>query len=367
MLDDTKLALFSPNALAYLSPIYGYLEGVSSAVVTEARNGAYELEVVCWPVAVTSGLNAPLPQPNMIIVAKPNPIDDPQPFRIYSSRMDINGRLVIRARHISYDLSWIVYTGSPPGSYTVSGIMGALTNLTGFNFSTDATGNVRWGFDVPVTVRALMGGVEGSLLDVIGGEWRFDGKQCRLLTDRASHVYHVRYGANMTDLDRLLSSEESYNSGFGYWHHEGEPVVTSGRVDVSSWILDAAGTQSDGTAWVTNRTKIYDLSDQYDTAPTQATLQAKVRSLLTAENAAAVKSMLTVSAIDNPGVFGQDWSQIQLCDYAVIHHPQIGEATAKITRTKYDVLLRRYTEVTIGAPRKTLPKRLAELERRASL
>ena len=51
MLDDTKLALFSPNALAYLSPIYGYLEGVSSAVVTEARNGAYELEVVCWPGA----------------------------------------------------------------------------------------------------------------------------------------------------------------------------------------------------------------------------------------------------------------------------------------------------------------------------
>lgn len=366
MLDDTKLALFSPNALAYLSPIYGYLEGVSSAVVTEARNGAYELEVVCWPMAVTSGLNAPLPQPNMIIVAKPNPIDDPQPFRIYSSRMDINGRLVIRARHISYDLSWIVYTGSPPGSYTVSGIMGTLTNLTGFNFSTDATGNVRWGFDVPVTVRSLMGGVEGSLLDVIGGEWRFDGKQCQLLTDRASHVYHVRYGANMTALDRLLTNEESYNSGFGFWQREGEATVSSGRVDISSGILDVDGRQGEA-AWTTQRAKIYDLSDQYDSAPTQATLQAKVRSLLEADNAATVKSSITVSAVDNPGIFGQDWSELQLCDYAVIHHPQIGEATAKITRTKYDVLRRRYTEVTIGAPRKTLPKRLAELERRASL
>ena len=36
----------------------------------------------------------------------------------------------------------------------------------------------------------------------------------------------------------------------------------------------------------------------------------------------------------------------------------------KIIKTKFDTLQGKYTEITLGTPRRTLPKRLAAMERR---
>ena len=97
---EKRLHLFPADAEAFLSGDLGIIRGAVSAIVTEERNGVYELDVECYPRAEPKsfGIN---PRPNMIILAKPNPKDEMQPFRISTIKMDITGAMTIAARHIS--------------------------------------------------------------------------------------------------------------------------------------------------------------------------------------------------------------------------------------------------------------------------
>ena len=365
-LDAKKLYLFPADAETFLARA-GVLGGAISATVTEERNGIYELIVTSYPNVgsnyPSSGLEyfGAAPRPNMIITAKPNPQDDPQPFRISSIRMDVRGTMEISAKHISYDLNRRVTYAAKK---TLQGWISHLNEVRPpFVFATDITAEGELGVEVPTPVRSLLGGAEGSLLQKFGGELRFDGFNVSLLSARSSGVWNVRYGSNMTKLDYRLSNEDAYNSYYAYWRGSDGTVVT-GYGTVQAYIGDADGNSSGDTVRTAYDRVVIDVSDQFETAPTSDQVKAAGQAKLLANYKQSIQTHVVVAAVDAPGMFGQDWSELRLCDTVNIYHPIIGQLTAKIIKTKYDPLSGKYTEITIGTPRRTLPKRLAAMERR---
>ena len=98
-----KPVLYPSQETAFGSNGLGILTDAASCVITEERNGAFELEMT-YPV---SGIHYKEIAPRCIILAKPNPVDDPQPFRVYRTTKPMGGLVTIYGEHISYDLAGV--------------------------------------------------------------------------------------------------------------------------------------------------------------------------------------------------------------------------------------------------------------------
>ena len=129
------IRLFESTATSFLDNGIGSLSDAISCMITEERNGEFELEMD-YPV---NGIRYEEITQRRIIVAKPNKYDDPQPFRIYAISKPINGVITINAAHVSYDLTG--YTVAP---FTATSASNAMTNLSNaidescpFTFITD--------------------------------------------------------------------------------------------------------------------------------------------------------------------------------------------------------------------------------------
>ena len=112
--------LFPADSTTWTTEGLGVLGDAISCVVTEERNGAYELRMV-YPLGGSHFDDIAV---RSIILAKPNPFGGAQPFRVYSITKPLNGRCTIRAAHLSYDLS-----GIPVTPFTASAASAAAIEL----------------------------------------------------------------------------------------------------------------------------------------------------------------------------------------------------------------------------------------------
>ena len=81
--------------------VVGFLADALSCVVTEERNGVFELSLT-YPV---TGKMFPKIAIDRFIKAKPNDTADLQLFRIYEVSKPMNGVVTVNAEHVSYALS----------------------------------------------------------------------------------------------------------------------------------------------------------------------------------------------------------------------------------------------------------------------
>ena len=150
----------------------GALGDTISCTVTEQRNGKYEL-FMTYPI---NGVRFKDIREGAVIKATPSKGRQPDYFLIYSITKPLSGIIEIRAEHISYQLSHI-----PVMPFTASNCVGALQGLKNnsaeanpFTFWTDKTTIATYNQTVPASLRSRLGGVQGSILDVYGGEFEFD-------------------------------------------------------------------------------------------------------------------------------------------------------------------------------------------------
>ena len=111
--------LYPSTETAFSNHGLGALSDVISCVVTEERNGSYEL-VMRYPV---NGNHFTDITDRCIIYAIPSPYRSSQLFRIYQMESPMNGIVTIHARHISYDLS-----GMPLEPFSVTGTAQTIMN-----------------------------------------------------------------------------------------------------------------------------------------------------------------------------------------------------------------------------------------------
>lgn len=325
----------------------GSLRDCISCKVTEERNGAYELTMEY----AAEGLHASEIQPNCIIKAKPNYTDDPQLFRIYKVGKTINGRFTVNAQHISYDLSGKVITTGSAGSCVAAC---ALLQSASGNFTVDTDKSVTAPFSVsePSSVRSWFGGKKGSLLDLYGGEWKYDNYHASLKQARgADRSVSIRYGKNLVDLSQELNIENLCTGIIPYYIDNQTKAKTVGAKVPTGLILDV------------DKDLAVDFSQQVNpesATPIVTQLANLAASYIANNNLTNVLNSISLSFVQLEGLS----ERVDLCDTCHIYFEALGiSASVKCISTTWDVLEDRYIETTFGNARTNIADTIANTQK----
>ena len=221
--------LYSPTTTSFTTGGIGKLIDAGSCIVTEERNGSYELEMT-YPI--TGHLYDEIKQ-RSIIFAKPSPAQSEQPFRVYRITKPLNKVVTIYAAHISYDLS-----GIPVTNFTSQSVQAALTALTTssvisnpFTFWSDKTNSGVMEIETPTPCRTIL----SNILDIYGGEYEFDKYTVKLHSLRGfDNGVSIKYGKNLTDLEQDENCSNVYTGVLPYW--------TGNETTISGSVVNAPGT-----------------------------------------------------------------------------------------------------------------------------
>jgi len=337
--------IYEKDEVAFTSNGLGRLRDCISCVVTEERNGVYELELE-YPV---DGYNYDLLKPGRIIACTHDDSGDVQPFDIVSYSKPINGVVTFHAVHISYRLSKVVTFAK-----NVNSLSAALNKLKRpfydlFSYSADFTGTAYVAaFDgVPKTVRQYLGGVEGSILDTFGGEYEFDKWDVILHRSRGERKdFTIRYGVNLIDYTNEADYSETYTTATPYWigqNSKGEDVCVIGNpADPGLPSFMAAPLDVP-----------LDLSEKFETKPTAAQLKTEAESYMKANKVNEPSETIDVDFVrlQDYDEYGQlaNLLTCKLCDSIRVIYPQYNEDRwLKIVRIEWNVLADRYNKMELG-------------------
>lgn len=309
----------------------GALSDCISCTITEERNGSYELTMIYS----ADGIHAEDIEPNRFIKAKPNYTDDAQLFRIYKVGKTMNGQFTVNAQHISYDLSGKLITDGSAASCVAACAL--LDNKAGnFTITTDKGTVAAFKVSEPSSVRSWFGGKQGSLLDVYGGEWKYNNYTAELLNARGmDRGVTIRYGKNLTQLSQELDMSNLVTGILPYF------IDTNGNKTVGTLV-------STGLTLDVPREVAIDFSQDVDPESGTA-ITTQLANLATRyKNNNKLTSFMDSITLD----FVQLESlteRVDLCDTVHIYFEALGiSASAKCISTTWDVLADRYTSTTFG-------------------
>lgn len=320
-----------------------------SCTVVEERNGIYE----CDFEYSTNGQYFDEITCGRIIGVEHDESGGIQPFDIVSYSRPINGIVTFHAVHISYRQCALTVSGTNINSLADAFTMlGNAEPSNPFTYWTDKTslGYLASGDGIPHTVRSILGGMEGSILDAYGGEYEWDTWTVKLWAARGSlKDFTIRYGANMTDYNEDTDYNDTYNSVIPYWVGQdanGDPLI----------IIGDRQSSGHSTFNGTDRCIPLDVTDKFDAndgTPTKAQVEAEGLAYLTANSPYLPAQTLKVDFLrlsDFP-----EYSQFEvlqkckLCDTINVLFPQYNvSGTFKIVKTEYDVLRDRYESLELG-------------------
>lgn len=333
--------LYTANETSFTTQGIGALTDTISCVVTEERNGEYELQLV-YPI---TGIHFSDITDRAVICAIPSPHRTAQPFRIYRIDSPIDGRITVYAQHISYDLSGIPVKPFSGGVSVSDALQKLLTNSAIVNpFSVWTDKNVLGDYSVkyPQSFRALLGGTQGSILDVYGkGEYEFDKYQIKLYVSRGQDKgFTIRYGKNLIDINQERNIADVITGIYPYWK---DPEDTK-LVQLDSPIVNAPG------SYDFTKIKTVDFSDKWEEEPSQADLLAAAQAYVTNNDVGVPKVSLDVAFTELGELVDCD-----LCDIVTVQFERLGiSEQAEIVKIVTDVLLERYDKIEVGTPKVTL-------------
>lgn len=330
----------------------GDLVDVVSGHIAAERNGGYTLEMQ-YPM---NGRHYDDLATYRFIWAQPSPTKAAQPFEIREITRPLDGIVTVRAVHLSHRLTGIVCT--PCSAIGPTAALQALkTHSTpehAFTFETDIstpeTATNAFTVSVPTSVRALMGGVDGSILDTFSGEWEFDIWKCRLLAHAgADRGVQIRYGKNMTDLSAVENVDGLYTGVYPYWKTDED------YLELSTPIVPVEGSFPSGFS----RILTLDLSAEFDEKPTEEQLQSAAVAYINSNALGTPRMSINVSFAHLAR--SEDYKSIkmlervELCDTVHVFHSALGVSyKAKVVKTDYDFVNERYNSITVGTARHTL-------------
>ena len=332
--------LYDTNETNFTSNGLGRLRDVIECTVVEERNGIYECDF-SYPVG---GANYDLIQVGRIIGVTHDESGDIEPFDIVSYSKPIDGVVEFHCTHISYRLSYMTVTGSNINSLAdaFSLFRTAQPNMP-FDFQTDKTntGYLACADGTPRSVRQMMGGIEGSILDAYGGEYSFNNWSVYLHESRGEQRdFQIRYGVNMLDYNEDYDIQGAYMSCIPYWSNNDVKVV---------------GDKVNGAeSTITNRDECVplDLSDKFQDQPTKAQVEAMAYTLMNTNNKHLPSQTIHVefARLQDLGFENlQGLLQCNLCDTIRVIFPDYGTSGQfKIVKTEWDVLRNRYASMELG-------------------
>lgn len=348
--------LYESTETLFVSNGLGRLNDCIACKVTEERNGIYEIEFD-YPV---NGRNYDKITLGRIVAVTHDDTGDIQPFDIVSCSRPINGVVTFRGVHISYRLNKI--TIAVNSRYGISSWddmvslfnLGAMPTISPFEFfsDTDYEGTLMVFDGTPRTIRQILGGVEGSVLDTWGGEFEFNKFNVTLHRARGEKKnFAIRYGLNLADYEEEIDFTNVFNKCMPYW--KGNDSFKLGDV------VDSGAPPYNG---IDNCVPL-DLSEKFEKEPTKAKLNNAAKSYMASNKTYQPSQNIKVDFIrlqdsDEYAEF-ESLLSCKLCDSITVIFPQYGtQGDFKIVKTVWDVLKGRYSEMELGDLEVTLSQAL---------
>lgn len=345
------MRLFASTATSFLNNGLGILSSALMAVVSQELNGQYELKMQ-YPV---DGIHAGEIAYRSIITAKPDRMSDEQPFRVYRVTKPINGIFTVYARHLAYDLGGIVvnpFQASTLGT-ALQGLSSNASTPCPFSFNSDKSVASAFSVAAPKSIWSLLGGTDGSILDVYRGEWEFNGYSCYLWNKRGTdRGVTIRYGKNMTGYEQDLDASGIYTGVYPYWYMNGTLVT-----------LPEKTLAVDGTFDFT-RILSLDLTDSFQEAPTVAQLRSRAQSYINANELGTPDISWRVEFVQLELAAEYEdkafLEKIVLGDSVTVVFEKYGtHATARAVAVEFNVLLDRYETITLGKVKANMASTIA--------
>ncbi|MCH3961124.1 MAG: phage tail protein [Solobacterium sp.] len=330
----------------------GRLSVISECTVSEERNGAFTASFD-YPITGKYYKNIDV---DSLVKIKPNEDADDQIFRVVEISRPINGVCTYSLNHITYDLSKTAVT-----PFTAKGATQACIELkahlvTGAPFEIQADGlNEDSTFTVsePQSLRSLLGGQSGSMLDTFGGEYEWNNQKVILHLHRGTdNDVSIRYGKNLTDISHDTNAESMYTAIYPY--AKANETVIQGTLHT---IKDAT----------VPSVKSMDFSSYFgqDEEITSDKVNAKCDSYIASNDLTVPKVNIKVSF--QPLAKTEEYKNIAplehvaLCDTVHVYYPKLGvKASAKVISYEYDVLKEQYNTIELGDAKNSLSDTIAD-------
>lgn len=348
------MVLFPSGATTFETQGLGSIVDAISCNVHEVLNGEYELEMQ-YPI---TGLQYNNLQNRRIIYSKHDPYSEPQPFRIYRITRPMNGIVSIYARHISYDLA-----GIPVGVFDANNAQSAMQGLKNnslvanpFLFETTMPTVANFSCQYPQPCRNLLGGQEGSILDVYGGEYEWDEWTVHLQSRRGSdNGVRITYGKNLIDIEQDENIANLKTGIIPYWINSetGEVIYSSPQ------IIQAPGEFNFSSVVPV------DFGEQFESQPTPQELAEAGQEYIT-DNKVGVPTVsidLSFAQLEQYSLYEstEALERVRIGDTVHVFFAQLGiNVSSRVVETNYDPILNRYNSVSVGSVRANIAGTIAD-------
>lgn len=349
-----SMILFPSGATTFETQGLGSIIDAISCNVHEVLNGEYELEMQ-YPI---TGLQYNNLQNRRIIYSKHDPYSDPQPFRIYRITRPMNGIISIYARHVSYDLA-----GIPVGVFDANNAQSAMQGLKNnslvanpFLFETTMPTVANFSCQYPQPCRNLLGGQEGSILDVYGGEYEWDEWTVHLQSRRGlDNGVRITYGKNLIDIEQDENIANLKTGIIPYWinSENGEVIYSSPQ------IIQAPGEFNFSSVVPV------DFGDKFESQPTPEQLADAGQQYVT-NNKIGVPTVsidLSFAQLEQYSLYEstEALERVRIGDTVYVFFAQLGiNVSSRIVETNYDPILNRYNSVSVGSVRANIAGTIAD-------
>lgn len=352
--------IYKPGTTDFDNLGLGLLTDTEKAIVTEELNGQFIFEFT-YPVG--GALDSAIEEQAFVKVDAGNVLKG-QIFEIKKITSDTTYNRSVYAEHISYRLN-----GIPTKAYTATG--NGLQMLTAwkaqllygsdlFTVKSDVTTQSTGTF-TPQTfgnARTVLGGQEGSILDLVGGQYKFDNFEVSLLNQRGKESHDMLvYGKNITTLTQEENITSTYNAIYPYAQFTDDSdskktiVKTLPETIVESKYFDNFNAPV---------IQVVDFSDKFtgDNAIKSYTddkLRAFAKQYITNNKVGIPEVSIDLSTVDMNKALGENVESLDLGDTIKVYFQALRINTlAQVSAITWNVLLDQYDSYTIGAKKRTL-------------
>ena len=358
--------LFNKNETAF--DTYGLGElNVTKGTVTRERNGNYTLYA---EIPVNDPATATL-EKEMKLKADAGLRTKNQTFEISRIVKDSSNIVKIYGQHISHKLEYMGLVNGRVFSGSAFTALATWHNATigdlRFDVWSDIQTTGKGVFDISKmeNARQALGGVEGSILDIYGGEYEFDNMTVRLHKQLGRTAPTVlEYGRNILSAELDETIESAYTSVLPfatYTPDKPEGDTSDSQPDPVTVTLPENYVDSKYKAlYAHRRIKVVDFSSEFKSdskskdIPTPDKLRKIANDYMERNEIGKPKINIKIEYADLARTLDyadRGWiEEVELCDIVPVYYPQIRltDETLKITTITYDFVNERNESVEFG-------------------
>lgn len=358
--------LFNKNEQSF--DTYGLGElNVTKGTVTRKRNGNYTL----YSEIPANDPATAILEKEMKLKADAGLRTKNQTFEISRIVKDSSNIVKIYGQHISHKLEYMALVNGRAFSGSAFTALATWHNATigdlRFDVWSDIQTTGKGVFDISKmeNARQALGGVEGSILDIYGGEYEFDNMTVRLHKQLGRTAPTVlEYGRNILSAELDETIESAYTSVLPfatYTPDKPEGDTSDSQPDPVTVTLPENYVDSKYKAlYAHRRIKVVDFSSEFKSdskskdIPTPDKLRKIANDYMERNEIGKPKINIKIEYADLAKTLDyadNGWiEELELCDIVPIYYPQIGltDETAKVTTVTYDFVNERNESVEFG-------------------